>query len=149
MAILPFGRKPRKTIENRELGDVLDGFSIEVMPRTAGKIDDFRALLPAGTRVYIAHIDGTSIEDMVATARRLAAEGFEVMPHIPARQIANGDQLRDWVARYRGEANVTQALVLGGGVTTPRGSFDSAIQLLETGVFHDAGFSRLHVAGHP
>jgi methylenetetrahydrofolate reductase (NADPH) len=40
------------------------------MPRTAEKVEDFRALLPQGTRVYIAHIDGTPIEDMVATAKR-------------------------------------------------------------------------------
>jgi methylenetetrahydrofolate reductase (NADPH) len=57
------------------------------MPRTAEKIEDFRALLPAGTRVYIAHIDGTEIDDMVATARRLRDEGFEPMPHFPARSI--------------------------------------------------------------
>ena len=49
----------------------LKGFSIEVMPRTAEKVESFRAILPAGTRVYIAHIDGTPIEDMVATAKRI------------------------------------------------------------------------------
>jgi methylenetetrahydrofolate reductase (NADPH) len=57
------------------------------MPRTAEKVEDFRALLPPGTRVYIAHIDGTPIEDMVATAARIAGEGFPVMPHFPARII--------------------------------------------------------------
>ena len=71
------------------LGAFLQGFSIEVMPRTAEKITDFRPLLPAGTRVYIAHIEGTPIADMVATAARLRAEGFEPMPHFPARIIAN------------------------------------------------------------
>ena len=38
-----------------------------MFPRTAAKVEDFRALLPEGTRVYIAHIEGTPIEDMVAT----------------------------------------------------------------------------------
>ncbi|MEM6596247.1 MAG: methylenetetrahydrofolate reductase, partial [Pseudomonadota bacterium] len=55
----------------------------------------------------------------------------------------------DWIARYQGEANVKQALLLAGGVTTPLGSFDSSMQLLETGLFDKAGFERLHVAGHP
>ena len=36
--------------------------SIEVMPRTAEKVENFRDLLPEGTRVYIAHIEGTPIE---------------------------------------------------------------------------------------
>jgi methylenetetrahydrofolate reductase (NADPH) len=41
---------------------------------------------------------------MVATAARLRAEGFEPMPHFPARIIADRAMLGDWVARYRGEA---------------------------------------------
>jgi methylenetetrahydrofolate reductase (NADPH) len=123
------------------------GFSIEVMPRTAEKVESFRDILPEGTRVYIAHIEGTPIEDMVATARRLHAEGFPVMPHFPARIIADKATLTDWVARYQGEADVKQALLLGGGVNTPAGDYDSSMQLLESGVFD--GFERLHVAGHP
>lgn len=125
----------------------LKGYSIEVMPRTAEKVEDFRALLPKGTRVYIAHIEGTPIEDMVATAKRLNAEGFPVMPHFPARIIPDRATLADWVARYKGEADVKQALLLGGGVNTPAGEFDASMQLIETGLFD--GFTRLHVAGHP
>lgn len=125
----------------------LKGYSIEVMPRTAEKVEDFRALLPKGTRVYIAHIDGTPIGEMVATAKRLHAEGFPVMPHIPARIIKDKATLADWIARYKGEADVKQALLLGGGVSTPHGDFHCSMQLIETGLFD--GFERLHVAGHP
>jgi len=125
----------------------LNGYSLEVMPRTAEKVEDFRALLPAGTRVYIAHIEGTPITDMVATAKRLAGEGFAVMPHFPARIIPDRATLADWIARYQGEAGVDQALLLGGGVNTPAGDFDSSMQMMETGLFD--GFRRLHVAGHP
>ncbi|MEO1316454.1 MAG: methylenetetrahydrofolate reductase [Pseudomonadota bacterium] len=142
----------RKAAAARPTGDLaamLDGFSIEVMPRTAAKIESFREILPAGTRVYIAHIDGTPIEEMVETAKRLADEGFPVMPHFPARIIADEAVLADWVARYQGEAGVDQGLILAGGVTEPKGAFHSSMQLLETGVFDRAGFKRLHVAGHP
>ncbi len=125
---------------------LLHGYSIEVMPRTAEKVEDFRALLPRGTRVYIAHIEGTPIEDMVATARRIAAEGFEVMPHFPARIVHSKATLADWIARYK-DVGVKQALLLGGGVNTPAGDFDNSMQLIETGLFD--GFDRLHVAGHP
>ena len=126
---------------------LLQGYSIEVMPRTAEKVDDFKVLLPAGTRVYIAHIEGTPIEDMVATAKRLTADGFAVMPHFPARIIPDRATLADWIARYHGEADVKQALLLGGGVNTPAGDYDSSMQLIESGLFE--GFDRLHVAGHP
>ncbi len=132
-----------------EVEAFLTGYSIEVMPRTAEKIEDFRALLPAGTRVYIAHIEGTPIEDMVRTAARLNAEGFPVMPHFPARIIKDEATLGDWIARYQGEADVSQALLLAGGVDTPHGAFDSSMQLIETELFDQAGFEHLHVAGHP
>ncbi len=143
-----FSRTPAASTD-AGLAAFIQGFSIEVMPRTAEKIESFAAILPAGTRVYVAHIEGTPIEDMVATARRIAAEGFPVMPHFPARIIRDKTMLADWIARYQGEAGVDQALLLAGGVDKPCGDFHSSMQLLESGLFDDAGFKRLHVAGHP
>ncbi len=89
MALLDFldRSRPAEETTSSKLSDALGGFSIEVMPRTAGKIESFADLLPRGTRVYIAHIEGTALDDMVATARRLADEGMAVMPHFPARGI--------------------------------------------------------------
>jgi methylenetetrahydrofolate reductase (NADPH) len=151
MALLNFKRKPEnvQTPHNPDLEAFMKDFSIEVMPRTAEKVEDFRALLPEGTRVYIAHIEGTPIEDMVATAARLAKDGFKVMPHFPARIIKDEAVLADWIARYQGEANVDQALLLAGGVAEPHGDYHCSMQLLESGAFDKAGFKRLHVAGHP
>jgi methylenetetrahydrofolate reductase (NADPH) len=149
MALLNFRRKETVAPSgaNAAVEAFLEGYSIEVMPRTAEKVENFRDLLPKGTRVYIAHIDGTPIEDMVATAKRLAAEGFPVMPHFPARIIKDKATLADWIARYQGEADVKQALLLGGGIDKPQGDFHCSMQLMETGLFD--GFDRLHVAGHP
>ena len=149
MSILSF-RRPRPHGPGHHAGaDLLAGHSVEVMPRTAAKVEDFTALLAPGTRVYIAHIDGTPIDDMVATAASLARDGFQVMPHFPARSIPDRATLADWIARYQGEAGVTQGLVLAGGIAEPRGDFATSMDLLETGIFDAAGFTRLHVAGHP
>ncbi len=151
MALLNFRKreKPGTSPVDGKVEALLQNYSIEVMPRTAEKVEDFRDLLPAGTRVYIAHIEGTPIEDMVATAKRLNADGYPVMPHFPARIIKDRNVLADWIARYQGEADVKQALLLAGGVAKPHGDFHSSMQLLETGEFDKAGFTRLHVAGHP
>jgi len=134
---------------NDPLKGFLDGVSIEVMPRTLAKIDDMTPLMAPGSRVYVAQIEGTPFADMLAAARRLAAEGFAVMPHFPARIIADAGQLEEWIKAYAGEAGVKQALVLAGGVSKPVGAFHSSMQLLETGLFEKHGYSRLHVAGHP
>ena len=150
MSLLPFRKKKDDAapqVSSPAVEAFLQGYSIEVMPRTAEKVEDFRSLLPQGTRVYIAHIEGTPIEDMVATAKRLNADGFPVMPHFPARIIKDKAMLADWIARYQGEADVKQALLLAGGVAQPHGDFHSSMQLMETGLFGD--FDRLHVAGHP
>lgn len=150
MALLNFRReaKPDTTSANSgEMAAFLEGFSIEVMPRTAEKVEDFRPLLPAGTRVYIAHLEGTPIDEMVATAKRLREEGFEPMPHFPARIIRDKAQLNEWVQRYKGEAGVHQGLLLAGGIKDPVGELSNSMELLESGAF--TGFSRLHVAGHP
>ena len=146
---LSFFRKdstPAATGNPAQVEAFLKGYSIEVMPRTAEKVEDFRALLPRGTRVYIAHIDGTPIDDMVATAKRIGAEGYDVMPHFPARIIKDRATLGEWVSRYK-DVGVRQGLLLAGGVAQPVGDFSTSMQLLESGAFD--GFARLHVAGHP
>ena len=134
---------------NGTVAGMIEGYSIEVLPRTAAKIPDFKTLLPAGTRVYIANVEGTDFEDMITTARRLRGDGFDVMPHFPARLIKNAAELEISLARYRGEADVSQALLVGGGVSRPVGDYDNTMQLLDTGLFDKYGFRRLHIAGHP
>ena len=88
MALFGLKTKNSQTSQVSEnLESFLFDYSIEVMPRTAEKIENFRDMLPKNTRVYIAHIEGTPIEDMVKTAKRLAEDGFSTMPHFPARII--------------------------------------------------------------
>ena len=136
-------------IGNTHFHDFISGYSIEVIPRSAAKIESFAEVLPKDTRVYIAHIQNEDIEAMIATAKRLNDEGFTVMPHIPARMIKNKAMLHDWISMYQNEAGVDEALLLAGGSTKPIGSLDSSIQLIESGLFDKAGFKRLHIAGHP
>ncbi len=148
MSLLSF-RRPAPAPSGADLSALLHGYSIEVMPRTAEKVGDFRELLAPDTRVYIAHIDGTPIAEMVATAARIRAEGFEPMPHFAARSIPDAATLTDWIARYQGEADVRQGLILAGGIPRAAGIYSSSMDLLDTGLFDKAGFTHLHVAGHP
>jgi methylenetetrahydrofolate reductase (NADPH) len=147
--ILPFLRNPARTSGHAGLAPRLtQDFSLEVMPRTAAKVASFREILPEGTRVYLAHIDGVAFDEMLATARRLADEGFRVVPHFPARGIADAGELAYRIAAYA-DLGISRALVLAGGITTPRGSFSDSMQLLETGLFDAHGYGELFVAGHP
>ena len=148
MSILNFSSNKVSEI-NPALEAFLKNFSIEVMPRTASKIENFKELLPQNTRVYVAHIEGTPINEMIETAKRLTDEGYNVMPHFPARIIESKEVLVNWIDRYKNEAGVKDALLLAGGVNQPYGEFHSSMDLLDTGEFDKAGFENLHVAGHP
>ena len=148
MSILNFSSNKVSEI-NPALEAFLKKFSIEVMPRTASKIENFKELLPQDTRVYVAHIEGTPINEMIETAKRLTDEGYNVMPHFPARIIESKEVLVNWINRYKNEAGVKDALLLAGGVNQPYGEFHSSMDLLDTGEFDKAGFKNLHVAGHP
>jgi len=150
MSILSaFSSKEESKKISNHLKDFLVDFSIEVMPRTASKIESFNEILPQNTRVYIAHIEGVPIEEMVETAKRLSSEGFNVMPHFPARIIKDKDTLENWIQRYQDEAGIEQALLLAGGVSRPYGSFETSMQLVETELFEKYNFKHLHFAGHP
>ena len=127
----------------------LDGFSVEVTPKAASKIENFEDYIPSGTLVYIAHIEGTPIEEMVATAKKINDQGFCAMPHFPARIIKDKNELEDWISRYKNEANVSNALLIAGGANKPYGEYDSSIQLIESELFDKADFNILHIAGHP
>ena len=136
-------------MKNNKLTNFLKGFSVEVTPRAASKIENFSDLIPKGTLVYIAHIEGTPIEEMVETAKKINDQGYSPMPHFPARIIKNKQTLQDWISRYKNEANVDNALLIAGGSNKPHGDFDSSIQLIESELFDMAGFKNLHIAGHP
>ena len=134
---------------NTPLKGFLSGYSIEVTPRSANKIECFADVLPENTRVYIARINIDDIPEMIVTAKRLKDEGFKVMPHFPARMIKNHAVLNDLISMYQNEAGVDEALLLAGGLPSPAGDYNSSMQLIESGLFDKAGFKRLHVAGHP
>ena len=127
----------------------LDGFSVEVTPKAASKIENFEDYIPSGTFVYIAHIEGTPIDEMVETAKKINDQGFCAMPHFPARIIKDKNVLEDWISRYKNEANVSNALLIAGGANKPYGEYDSSIQLIESELFDKADFNNLHIAGHP
>ena len=136
-------------MSNEAIKKFLDGFSVEVTPKAASKIENFEDYIPSGTLVYIAHIEGTPIDEMVETAKKINDQGFCAMPHFPARIIKDKNVLEEWISRYKNEANVSNALLIAGGANKPYGEYDSSIQLIESELFDKADFNNLHIAGHP
>ena len=124
-------------------------WSIEVTPTGATKIDSFAALLAENTSVNVTFLPGTDPNDTIAVAKRLSDEGMNAIPHIAARSLSDKDQLDGLLKRMTSEANVSEVLVIGGGVNKPVGAFDNTMQVLNTGLIQKYGISRIGVSGHP
>lgn len=128
---------------------IFDGYSLEIIPRAVDNLTAIKQVLPLTSRLYIAQPDGTPFASVLNAAKCFRAEGYAVMPHLPARAIRNVADLEAMLAAYRREANVDQALVVAGSRDIPIGDFSNSMDLLETGLFAKYDFRRLHVAGHP
>ena len=124
-------------------------WSIEVTPTGATKINSFAALLAENTSVNVTFLPGTDPNDTIVVAKRLSDEGMNAIPHIAARSLSDKDQLDGLLKRMTSEANVSEVLVIGGGVDTPVGAFDNTMQVLNTGLIQKYGISRIGVSGHP
>lgn len=125
------------------------GWSIEVTPNGAQKIDSFAACLAPGSTVNVTFLPGSDPMDTVAVAQRLYQDGMRPVPHIAARSIRDGDQLDGLLALMVRDAAVDEVLVIGGGVDRPVGTFDCSMQILESGLLQKYGIRRVGVAGHP
>jgi methylenetetrahydrofolate reductase (NADPH) len=136
------------TMEN-PVGAFLSRMSIEITPKQIDKLPIFAAKLASGSAVFIALIDPSDVANQLQAAIALRAVGFDPIPHIPARFVIDEADLAARISDFAKLAGVTSVLVLGGGAPTPIGKFDSAIQLLETGVFEANGITTIGIAGHP
>ncbi|PSN20288.1 metFprotein [filamentous cyanobacterium CCP5] len=115
-------------------------FSIEVTPKA-----DISKLPKSVKEVSITFLPGADPRDVVAQAVRLRREGFEPIPHVPARSMGDRLELYQFITQLKEAAQIRQVLLVGGS-REPIGTYRSTLELLETGVFHGL---RIGVAGHP
>lgn len=134
----------QNTVQN-----LMQGFSTEVTPGSAAKINSFQEHLRTGTTVYITFLPGSDFMETVKVAKRLRQENFEPVPHFAARSIPSKAALNDYLSRVAGEAGVDHVLCIAGAVNQPVGEFSDSTQLLDTGLFDQHGIRKIAVAGHP
>jgi methylenetetrahydrofolate reductase (NADPH) len=85
----------------------------------------------------------------VETAGVLRRAGFNPVPHIAAREMPSREALDDFLARIRGEADVTRILLIAGDVAAAKGPFKSSFDVRASGLIEARGIARVSVAGHP
>ena len=136
-------------MDKQPIQDLIKGYSIETTVRESQRIERYGDIVPAGTKLYIAHVPGTSPQDTVALAGRLRREGMEPIPHIVARRIESAAALDELLGKLVGEAGVSQVLVVAGDIDQAVGELDSGLQILDSGLLEKHGIRKIGVAGHP
>lgn len=132
-----------------QIVSLLAGFSVEVTPASAAKVEDFSAHLAAGTTVNVTFLPGSDIADTIATCARLRREGFNPVPHIAARSLESAAHLERYLDGLASQAQIHEALVIGGGVTKPVGPYATSMRVLTSGLLERYGVKSIGVAGHP
>lgn len=128
--------------------DFVSDYSIEATTHDEAKFDEIASELRAGARVYVAHVPGTSIDEVVSLALRFKDAGFTPVPHIIARKLSTPEQLEAALKRLS-EGGVDQALCIAGDIAVENNAFDSSLEVLKTGLFGQYEFSEVGVAAHP
>jgi methylenetetrahydrofolate reductase (NADPH) len=123
-------------------------YSIETTTHDEAKFDEITAELKPETRVYVAHVPGTPIDGVVSLALRFRDAGFRPVPHIIARKLSSHEQLAGALKRLQ-EGGVDEALCIAGDIAVDDSAFDSSLEVLQTGLFGEYGFSEVGVAAHP
>jgi len=130
------------------LAALLPSASVEISSR-GHQIAELRDHFAAGTDVTITFLPGDNYRHNVETAAALRHAGFNPVPHIAAREMASREALDDFLARARGEADVSRILLIAGDVATTRGPFKSTRDICASGLIEAHGIASVSVAGHP
>ena len=133
---------------SRDLMALLSSASVEVSSR-GHQLQDLRDNFRPGTDVTVTFLPGDNYRHNVDTASALRRAGFNPVPHIAAREMPSREALDDFLARARGEADVTRVLLIAGDVAIAKGPFKSSRDVCASGLIEARGIVRLSVAGHP
>ena len=104
--------------------------------------------VPAGMTVTVTASPVKGLEPTIELAEKLAARGYQVVPHLAARSVASEAHLAEIVARLQA-CGVSDVFVPGGDASHPAGPFDGALPLLERLAELDRPFSRIGITGYP
>jgi len=123
--------------------------SFEATRLISGDIEALRAGIAPKTPIYVSAVPTHPLSAQIDVAARLAAAGFEPVPHIAARRFASGAELDRHLGRLNDDAGVQRVLAIGGDLTAPAGPFFAAIEVIESGLLQGRGIVEVGIAGYP
>ena len=126
----------------------LNSYTIETTPNVYEKYGNFSEFLDKKHSVYITFLPDEKSENVVETAKKLKLEGYDVIPHLPARTVKNNKVLEKYIGELAEEAGCSKILIIGGGGNQV-GKISSTMDVLKTDLLSKFNFKSVGVAGHP
>ena len=119
----------------------------EVFP-AAGTEQAVLDWVPREVTVTVTASPARGLDATLDLAARLAARGYQVVPHLSARLVRDDAHLAGIVERLAG-SGITDVFVPAGDADPPAGRFDSAVSLLDRLAEMGRPFPRVGVTGYP
>jgi methylenetetrahydrofolate reductase (NADPH) len=135
--------------ELQHITNLLHDFSLDATRPNEADVKSLRGLLPAGSKVYLTAVARRPQQEVIGPARLVRAAGFEPVPHIAAHNFRNADDLNGFLATLRREANITTVLVIGGDGEQSAGAFNTALDVIDSGLLQRHGIEEIGIAGYP
>ncbi|WP_328875246.1 5,10-methylenetetrahydrofolate reductase [Streptomyces sp. NBC_00287] len=129
------------------LRTLLDSVRYEVLPAKATE-EKVLAHVPRDVVVTVTASPVKGLEPTLGLTVRLAAHGYRVVPHVPARLLRDDAHLKDVVDRL-GEAGVDDVFVPAGDADPPAGPYDGALPVLRRLSELGSPFAHVGVTGYP
>jgi len=126
----------------------LNTYSIETTPNVYVKYGGFKDFLAKNHDVYITYLPDENAKNVVRTAKKLKEEGYEVIPHLPARTIINENELEKYIGELADESGCSKILIIGGG-GNQAGNISSTMDVLKSDLLSKFNYKYVGVAGHP
>ncbi|KRR15745.1 methylenetetrahydrofolate reductase [Bradyrhizobium retamae] len=130
------------------LAALLPKASVEISSR-GHQIAELTDHFAGGTDVTITFLPGDNYRRNIETAAALRRAGYNPVPHIAVREMVSREALDDFLARARGEADVSRILLIAGDVAAARGPFKSTRDVAASGLLEVHAIASVSVAGHP
>jgi len=127
---------------------LISNFSIETTPNVYEKYGNFIDLIPKQNSIYVTFLPDESSSRVIKTAKKLTNEGFNVIPHLPARTIKDNSELESYIGSLSEIAGCNKVLVIGGG-GNQAGNINSSLDVLKTDLLSKYNFVEVGLAGHP
>jgi methylenetetrahydrofolate reductase (NADPH) len=144
-------RSARRTAERETeaIAALAQQASVEMTRHDSEHLEACRQLLAPGTSMYVSHIPGQTWRQTLQCCISVRAAGFEPVPHLPVRELADEPALEQLVADLVAQAGVQRVLLIAGDRANPVGAFSQSLDVLRCGVLARHGIRRITVAGHP